>query len=597
MLETSILTSLRPDVCDRLTGRRDSFRILEDLYCRNLYVAAADESETSFRYHDLFADYLRERLRRERPEDIPALHERAARAETSAPNRLRHLLAAGSWESAAAEIEAIGPDYAHRGSVITLQRWISELPEEVRLRHPRVLYLLGHAIWTLSEFSQAQPYLEQALEGFRRNNDLAGQGEALVALANSALMNSRFEESREMIREALSYDVPANSLVQIHTAGAWDAIYRLDWPEAHHHLGKVYEIMESGAGATNPLAVQLVLFSEGISGYLDRLEHLCTVLRRRLSGPPDLAHAVYHLLSSAVLLHRGFMDEADRESERSLAIAQECGQVVMVIAALDTSLAVTSASAGRWADMERWALDGLDEKKYGQITRNWRLHFLFLAARARWHAGNFEGLRRIYEDAMLPNPVEAPAAHPYRHLIHGMLRMSERAYAQAEQAFREAVREEENFRVTHAIASAGVMLAHVLLVRGQLSEAMEVFKICLDEAEDENVPGCLMRENPIVIPLLRHAHERKIRPQFVKRVLGMLGAPLDVAGASGCEPLSDRELEVLRVMAEGLGNREIAGRLFVSEATVKTHIQHIMRKLNAGSRTQAVARGRELMLL
>jgi DNA-binding NarL/FixJ family response regulator len=66
--------------------------------------------------------------------------------------------------------------------------------------------------------------------------------------------------------------------------------------------------------------------------------------------------------------------------------------------------------------------------------------------------------------------------------------------------------------------------------------------------------------------------------------------------ASGGEALSERELEVLRVMAEGLGNREIAARLFVSEATVKTHVQRIMRKLDATSRTQAVARGRVLML-
>jgi hypothetical protein len=98
--------------------------------------------------------------------------------------------------------------------------------------------------------------------------------------------------------------------------------------------------------------------------------------------------------------------------------------------------------------MESHALDGLDDSKYGQITRNWRLHFLFLVGRARWHTGNIEGLRWVYDESLLPNPVEAPAAQPYRHLIRGMLRMAERAYAQAEQAFREALREEENFQVT-----------------------------------------------------------------------------------------------------------------------------------------------------
>jgi hypothetical protein len=103
-------------------------------------------------------------------------------------------------------------------------------------------------IWTQSEFAQAQPYLEQSLEGFRLNHDLTGQGEALVALANSALMNNRFDESREMIRQSLSFDIPAASRVQIYTATVWDAIYRKDWVEAEQHLGKVFEMVESGAG-------------------------------------------------------------------------------------------------------------------------------------------------------------------------------------------------------------------------------------------------------------------------------------------------------------------------------------------------------------
>lgn len=597
LLETSVLTSLRPEVCDSLTGRRDSFRILEDLYRRNLYVVAADEAETSFRYHDLFADFLRERLRRERPEEWAALHERAASAETSPPNRLRHLLAAGAWDSAAAEIEAIGPEYAHRGFVVTLQRWISELPKEVRMRHPRVLYLLGHAIWTQSEFSKAQPYLEQALEAFRQNNDPVGQGETLVALANSALMNSRFDESRELLREALSFDIPPVSLVQIHTASAWDSIYRGDWGEADQHLAKVFEMVQSSVGVSNPLATQLILFSEGSPGYIDKLDRLCAVMRQRLTGPPDLGQATFHLLNGAVLVHRGYMVEADREHELALKIGRDCGQVTMIAAALCTSFAIAAAAQGRWADMETHASEGLDDNKYGQITRNWRLHFLFLQARARWHSGNFEGLRRTYEDAMQPNPVEAPAARPYRYLIRGMLRLSERAYAQAEEAFREALRAEEHFRVTRAISSAEVMLAHTLLVRGQLGPAMDVFQPFLERAETQDLTGCLMTENPTVLPLLRHAHHRKIRRAYVERVLEMLGAPLNAVKASGGEVLSERELEVLRVMAEGLGNREIAARLFVSEATVKTHVQHIMRKLDATSRTHAVVRARELMLL
>jgi DNA-binding NarL/FixJ family response regulator len=126
---------------------------------------------------------------------------------------------------------------------------------------------------------------------------------------------------------------------------------------------------------------------------------------------------------------------------------------------------------------------------------------------------------------------------------------------------------------------------------------LEVFTPLLRSCARWNTPGLLMVDNPMVVPLLRLAHEKNVEPEFAERVLGVLGVPLDAQLAAGGESLSDRELDVLRVMAEGLANREIGTRLFVSEATVKTHVQHILRKLDAGTRTQAVARARERMLI
>jgi ATP/maltotriose-dependent transcriptional regulator MalT len=178
-----------------------------------------------------------------------------------------------------------------------------------------------------------------------------------------------------------------------------------------------------------------------------------------------------------------------------------------------------------------------------------------------------------------------------------MLRMAERAYGQAEQAFREALREENGYKVTRAISSARTMLAYALLRRGGAAEAMETFAPVLDFTAKQNLMGYLMRENPYVIPLLRHACERNIQGEFAAQTLARLHTPVDAVEAAGNEALSGRELEVLRVLAEGLGNRDIGERLFISEATVKTHVQRILRKLEADSRTHAVSRAHELMLL
>jgi LuxR family maltose regulon positive regulatory protein len=555
LLETSILSLLRPEVCDALTGRTDSSQVLEALYRRSLFVVAADEAETSFRYHDLFADFLRKRLRSERPDQWAELHRHAGGAEKAPGDRLHHWIAAGQWDVAAEEIEAIGPEYARRGFVLTLQRWISELPEQARLERPRLLYLLGHAIWTQREFSQAQPYLEQALAGFRRNGDVVGQGETLVALANSAVMNNRFDESSEMIREALALDTPDSGRVQLLSASAWVAIFRQDWTEALKHLDELFQMVKSGAAISNPMALMSVLFAAGLPEYVGRLETLCTVMRLRLSGPPDLAHGWYHIFNSAVLFDRGDTIGSYSDAEKAFSIARQSERMLLLGAALCTNFWLIAAARGDWTAMEAWSNESLEHDKYGQVIRNWRLHSLYQQARARWHLGKLEELRDTCDDAMRPNPVEAPAARPYRSLIRGILKLAERALGQAEQAFREALDEEEGFRVTRAIASARVMLAYTLLLRGQADEAVAVFKPYLEQAEAFNLPGYLIRENPHVVPLLRHAHQRNIHRSYAAHILEMLGAPLTALEAANVPLLSERELEVLLVMAEGLANR------------------------------------------
>ena len=488
LLETSILSSLDPDICDRFTGRHDSRAILEDLYRRNLYVVAADESESGFRYHDLFADFLRERLRRERSEDWSNLHVRAAHAETSTDHRVKHLLAGRHWDEAAVEIERIGSEYAARGFVVTLRRWISELPAEVRLQHPRILYLLSHAVWTQSEFAQAQPYLEQALEGFRRLNDSAGQGETLIALANSMLIQNRFEEARELAQEALTFEIPSASRMQVETVSAWDAIFRRDSARAEMHRENIYQLVESGAGLANPLALQVLLFGSSFPGGVDRLERVCARVREGLSEVPDLNHACYYTLLGATLMDRGAYAEAKEANRMALALGEK-RDLSVVISALRVSMCTTSLCESRWADVEQESTQGLNESEYGQIARNWRLLFLYFEARARWHAGNLEGLRASYENAVTPNPLEAPAAKPFRAMIRGMLRVAERSFAQAEQAFREAITEEDTYRITTELGSARVLLAYTLLLRGRADDAMEWFLPYLAEAERLGVPA------------------------------------------------------------------------------------------------------------
>jgi LuxR family maltose regulon positive regulatory protein len=146
LLETSILSPLHPTTCDALAGRSDSQAVLESLYRQNLYVAAVDSAGTNYRYHDLFADFLRDRLWRERSGDWRSLHERAAVLEPEPGRRIRHWMSAENWDEAAEAIEHIGPEYVRRGFSVSLRRWILGIPETVRLARPRLSLLLGTSL-------------------------------------------------------------------------------------------------------------------------------------------------------------------------------------------------------------------------------------------------------------------------------------------------------------------------------------------------------------------------------------------------------------------------------------------------------------------
>lgn len=598
LLETSILSALDSSVCDALTGRCDSNRLLEDLYRRNLYVVAADQSESTFRYHDLFADFLRDRLRRERPDDWVALHRRAAQVETSPERRIRHLLAAEAWDLAAVAIEETGFSFVSQGFLVTVQRWIGELPEPVRNSHPKVLHLLANMTWLRQEFSQAQPLLKMALEGYRREGNAAGQADVLAALAGAAIMTRRFDESGDLLAEALGFDeLAAPARLLIHSLSTWHNVHTLKPDRARTHVEEVFQILESGHGWPDPVALIVVLWTAGWPRGVDRIEGLCATFRARL-GAADLASISYYILNSYVLMHRGNIPEASQQLDRAWNLAGQTGQIALLGMTLCYGRMLLAAMRGDWTETEAWASKVLGaEEEYGLIIRNWRLHYLYFRARARWHSGDVAGLRHVYEEAIQPNPAEVPATAPYRFLIAAMSGMADRTYAKAEAAAREALKQEEAFVVTRATCSARTMLAHVLLTRGHADEALDVFLPFLEETCSGNLAGFLLRDNPFVIPLLRRAHEKKFRRDYLERVLELLKAPLVPVAAVNEEALSERELEVFRVLAEGLSNREIASRLFVSEATVKTHVQHILQKLNARSRTEAVARGRELALL
>jgi LuxR family maltose regulon positive regulatory protein len=133
--------------------------------------------------------------------------------------------------------------------------------------------------------------------------------------------------------------------------------------------------------------------------------------------------------------------------------------------------------------------------------------------------------------------------------------------------------------------------------QGDHGQALSALKQVLALAEPEGYMRTFVDEGPPMAKLLRHALSQGIAPSYVARLLAAFGETTEPTAQPLVEPLSERELEVLRLVAAGLSNREIAQELVIAVSTVKSHTNHIYGKLGVKNRTQAAAWAKELNLL
>jgi ATP/maltotriose-dependent transcriptional regulator MalT len=149
-------------------------------------------------------------------------------------------------------------------------------------------------------------------------------------------------------------------------------------------------------------------------------------------------------------------------------------------------------------------------------------------------------------------------------------------------------------------SDARLILAQLYWRKGARSAALRELGPALADWKTRNMAGIVLMEGPQIGPLLKVAVEAKLEADFAQRCLDLLVAgetprPLPIPGSA--ETLTPREAEVLQLIVQGAGNREIAAALVISERTVKSHVTKILAKLGVTSRTQAAARARELQLL
>jgi LuxR family maltose regulon positive regulatory protein len=620
LLRTSVLGSMSAPLCDALTDRSDGQEMLERLERDNLFVVALDDERIWYRYHHLFADFLRGRLGHERPELTGELRLRASgwyEDHGYLAEAIGHALSAPAHERAACLIERGIKEAWSRGEGPTVLGWLEALPVGAKRSRPRLITEHALALVLTGRPNDTESLLQEA-ERAASEATIEKDRRYLLGLASAirswrARLQGDAHESVELARQALSLlpdeEAPHRNFAAVCLGEALRTIG--DLSAASEAFAEAAEIGRA-AGYVDGTLTGMVLHAR-VQAERGRLREAEVAFRRVLRFVTEEgfellpAAGVVHIGMGVLLYERNDLDGAESELNRGMQLAERAREVSSLVWAY-----ITLSQVKRTREDEVGAFEIAHEAERVARASGADLQIGIAGAwmtRLRLARGDLA-------EAVAFEQERAANAHDAADAVRVVDRMTSARLLHAQGRHREALPLLERLREEAEGAGRTGDLIEILVLRAlalwasdQKEQAVSTLTRALTLAEPEGYVRTFVDEGPAMADLLSATLEARQRgrldtanllpARYLAKLLATLaqetsGAPSDARLA---EPPSERELEVLALIAAGESNPEIARKLFVSTSTVKTHINRLYRKLGARSRTQAVARAREMNLI
>ncbi|MGB3715820.1 MAG: LuxR C-terminal-related transcriptional regulator [Candidatus Promineifilaceae bacterium] len=639
LLQTAVLNRLTGPLCDALTGQKDGQAYLETLERANLFIVSLDEERRWYRYHHLFSDLLRKRLRQKQPDWVPTLHIRASEwymQNGFVDEAIEHTLRAEDFEWAAHLIDEHFDALWTRGEHAKLRRWLGELPVELVFSKPQLCIFHALYLFTGGQQAAAESSLRAAEQALEPNTDRPSETsppeqEDRLSDTDRMKLRGRLEAVRAFIsshkgdipgiiqhaRQALQYlpeqDLTMRSMVAIALGdahafkGEMEAAYQaqLEALAVSRAAGNIYFLIVAN------LKVAVTLREQG---HFQRTIEICQQ-QMQLAVKSGLSQAgvVGWLLAiwGEALAELNDLDGAIDMVGKGVALFEGGGNKSMLgwsylclMRVLCSKGDITGAeeiiqkaeNIGRETDMPPWFTN--------QIAA-WQAR-LWLAQNKLEPASQWARVRGLVAAGELRPLPEIDYFWLIEYVVLARILIAQGWVDETAKLLQRLLESAETGERTTRVIEILILQAMVSQSVGDTSEAVVTLEQALTLAEPGGFVRIFVDEGPTMARLLHEALNHGIAPDYVCRMLAAFPvAESEITDPSKSqdpqtelfEPLSERELEVLQLIAEGLTNPEIATRLFLSVNTVKAHTRNIYGKLDSHNRMQAVTNARAFGIL
>lgn len=635
---TSILERFCAPLCEYVAGGNEDLDLIDYLDRSNLFLIPLDDHKEWYRYHHLFADFLGQRLRISEPDRIPELHRRASQwyqNEGWVDESIQHALAAGDMEGATRLVDGIAADLLVRAEANKLLKFVEQLPSDMCQGYPMLCILYAWALLFMGQLERVEPALLFAEANLAKVPGVLNPGYVTTVRAYLATQQGDMHRSVQLSEQALeeiSKDTP-NRLTLIFRGAA------VIWLGLNHrllgNLDKARQLLMEAAGLNQQagnyyaalasfehladLAVVHGQLQQGLDLYRSGLKIAQTWKDTR--GKPQgslMAAAGPQLALGTVLYQLNDLAGAAAHIQHSadlFELGEHWGKMHSY-----TMLGYLKQAQGEFetaAELFRKACAVEDTIMVRQSNTSDRLRLTQLAillSRAGPEMAHLltDAVRRVDNLGLhATDEVDftSPAGYP-RELLYTELACLLIALDQAAEALPLLTRLLE---AAIAMERYGDEIRYLVLIAlaqhalGNTQTALDPLSQALTLAEPQGYVRLFVDEGQPMAELLGLAISQNISPGYANKLLAAF--PKDVLSAIPIdteqtvdeqrlvEPLSEREIEVLRLMAEGYKYKEIAERLVVSINTVRHHTRNVYGKLEVNNRTQAIGRAHELNIL